>query len=86
MAGRGHSEGVFDDPVPAVRSIIVNLWWEQVGAGGYAMRARVSTTVPGAPAGPAGGALAIDGVLDTVRGALECFVANPPSGTGGTHG
>lgn len=77
---------MFDDPAPEVRTIIVNLWWERVGAGHYAMRARVSTTVSGVPASPSGGALAVDGVLDRVRGALECFVASPPSGSGGTRG
>ena len=86
MARRGQSEDVFDDPAPEVRSIIVNLWWEQAGSGDYAMRARVSTTVPGALAGPFGGAASIDGVIDAVRGAVERFVASPPTGTGGVCG
>jgi hypothetical protein len=77
---------VFDDPAPEVRTIIVNLWWEHVAVGDYAMRARVSTTVAGAPTGPSSGARTIEGILEAVHAAAERFVASPPPGIGGTHG
>jgi hypothetical protein len=77
---------VFDDPALEVRTIIVNLWWEQVAVGDYAMRARVSTTVAGAPIGPSGGAATIEGIIAAVRAAAERFVASPPPGIGGPHG
>ena len=76
---------MFDDAAPQVRSIIVNLWWEQLGASEFAMRAHVSSTVDGAPVGPHG-AVTVDGVLEAVRRAVERFLASPPHGNGGAHG
>lgn len=65
--------------------IIVRLWWEQVGAGDVAMRARVTSTING-PTGSSSAAATIDGIVDAVRAAANRFLAGRPAGTGGAHG
>jgi hypothetical protein len=76
---------VYGESVPEVRVIIVRLWWEQVGAGDVAMRARVTSTGNG-PSGLSSAASTVDGVVDAVRAAIDRFLAAPPAGTGGGTG
>jgi hypothetical protein len=85
VALRGETERVSEEPVPEDRVIIVRLWWEQVGAGAVAMRARVTSTINGAT-GSSSAASTIDGILAAVRGAVNRFLAGRPPRTGGTHG
>lgn len=74
-----------EEPVPEDRVIIVRLWWEQLGAGDVAMRARVTSTVNG-PTGSTSAASTIDGIVDAVRAAVDRFLARRPRGTRDAHG
>jgi hypothetical protein len=75
---------VYEDPVPAVRLIIVRLWWEQTGADDVVMRARVISTVNDTPTSTSAAAT-IDGIVDAVRAAVGLFLAYRPVGTGGAR-
>lgn len=85
MARRAQDDCVYGQPVPEVRVIIVRLWWEQVGAGDVAMRARVTCTGNG-PSGSSSAASTVDGVVDAVRVAVDRFLAAPSAGAGGGKG
>jgi len=73
---------VYEDPVPAVRLIIVRVWWEQAGADDVEMRARV--TVNDIPTSTSAAA-SIEGIVDAVRLAVGRFLADRPVGTGGAR-
>ena len=81
MARGGEADRVYEDPVPAVRLIIVRLWWEQAGADDVEMRARVISTVNDTPSSTSAAAT-IDGIVDAVRAAVGRFLADRPVGTG----
>jgi len=84
VARRGEADRVHEDPVPAVRLIIVRLWWEQAGADDVEMRARVISTVNDTPTSTSAAA-SIEGIVDAVRGAVGRFLADRPVGTGGAR-
>jgi hypothetical protein len=86
VARRRQTGGVYEESLPEARVIIVRLWWEQVRAGEVAMRARVTSTVNGSPAGADSGASTIDGIVDAVRAAVDRFVARRPTGIGSADG
>lgn len=75
---------MYEDPVPAVRLIIVRLWWEQAGADDVEMRARVISTVNDTPTSTSAAAT-IDGIVDAVCAAVGQFLADRPVGTGGAR-
>jgi hypothetical protein len=70
---------VYEEPVVDDWVIIVRLWWEQTDADDVAMRARVTSTVNGSPAGSPSAATTVDGVVATVRAAVERFLSNRPT-------
>jgi hypothetical protein len=85
VAPCAHAELVHDEPVPAVRVIIVRLWWEQQGAGDVAMRARVTSAVNGT-VGSSSAASTTEGILDAVRRRVDLFLTGRPAGAGGARG
>ena len=80
MAHQLEADHVPVDPATDDCVIIVRLWWEQTDADDVAMRARVTSTVNGSIVGKQSAAATVEGVLVAVRGSIERFLANPPTG------
>lgn len=67
--------------------IIVRMWWEDAGAGVFAFRARVLSTLDTASDRPnTASASTVEGILEAVRSSLADFVTAGPGGKGSAGG
>jgi hypothetical protein len=78
---RVETTGVQNFPVPPEGVIIVRMWWEDAGAGTFAIRARVVSTLNMASdRSITASASTVEGILGAVGSSLAGFVAARPGG------
>jgi hypothetical protein len=79
--------GVQDHLVWAEGVIIVRMWWEDAGAGAFALRARVLSTLnPASDRPDTASASTVEDIIEAVRSSLADFVTAGPGGKGSADG